>query len=159
MHEPILEEGPQITEESCLGVPLKRDPYGRDRPRHVEVKGEWSAEPLAKYLKDVAVRIDANLQNHCVPTAEKLDAFVAKLVFNTQRQARHAPRKVKHALQGMFTKRFRKFWDFGHNRKIRNTTPEELKAALFYVIESLNSEFGVSPESQLDQGWRRAAQV
>lgn len=128
------------------GLPIKRDPYGRDRPARPQAKGEWSAEPLAKYLKGVASQIDANLQNHNVPTADKLDAFVSKLVSNTQRQTRKAPKKVKETLQVMFSQRFKKFWNFIRNEKVRSTTPEELKAALFLLVEGLTTEFGVSPD-------------
>lgn len=143
---PASEDLAQLIVEARPGVALNRDPYGRDGPRRSEVKGEWSVEPLAKYLKGVASKIDANLQNHCVPTAEKLDAFVSRLVATAHRQTKHAPKKMRHTLQGLFSKRFQKFWNFVRNEKIRTTTPEELKVALICLIESLNSEFGVNPD-------------
>lgn len=135
-----------LAAESRPGMPLKRDPYGRDGPRRGEVKGEWSVESLAKYLKGVASQIDANLQNHCVPTAEKLDSFVQRLVANTHRHTKHAPKKVRHTLQGMFSKRFQKFWNFMRNEKIRSTSPEELKTTLVCLIDSINTEFGVAAD-------------
>jgi len=138
----------QLAADGRPGMPLKRDPYGRDGPRRSEVKSEWTVEPLAKYLKGVASQIDANLQKHGVPTAEKLDAFVHRLVANTHRQTRHAPKKVRHTLQGLFSKRLMKFWNFVRNEKIRTTTPDELKVALLTLIEGLNSEFGVNPDLQ-----------
>lgn len=151
---PILEEAPQTIEVPQIvvdGPPmpgLKTDPYERDRagPRRVEVKGDWSAESFIKYLKGVPSQIDANLQNHGAPNAEKLDAFVEKLVFVTRRQTRHAPKKMKQTVRGQFTRRFRGFWDVVRNEKIRSTTPDELKNALYNLIEGLNSEFGVSPD-------------
>jgi len=131
------EVGPQLV-DSRPGLPLKRDPYDRDGPRRCEAKGEWTAEPLAKYLKGVAEQIDANLQKHGSPTADKLDAFVHRLVANTQRQTRHAPKKLRHALQSLCSKRLVKFWNFVRNEKIRSTTPEELKASLVCLADSLN---------------------
>lgn len=103
-------------------------------------------ESVAKYLKGVASQIDANLQKHGVPTAAKLDAFVSRLVANTHRQTKHAPKKVRHTLQGLFSKSLHHFWNFVRNEKIRSTTPEELKVALVCLIDSLNSEFGVNPD-------------
>merc|ERR1719436_2346756 len=100
-------------------------------------KGEWTVEPLAKYLKGVASSIDANLQKHGCPTSAKLDAFVSRLVANTQRQTRQAPRKDRHTLQGLFSKSLHHFWNFVRNEKIRSTTPEELKVALVFLIEAL----------------------
>lgn len=138
-----LEDVGQHPADSRLGMPLKRDPYGRDGPRRSEARGEWTVEPLAKYLKGVATQIEANLQKHGSPTAEKLDAFVHRLVANTQRQTRHAPKKVRHALQSMFAKRLVKFWNFVRNEKIRSTTPEELKVALVSLGDCLNAEFGL----------------
>jgi len=128
------------------GMPLKRDPYGRDggsssgRVR-LDAKQGWSVEPLCKYLKDVACQIDANLRDECLPTAERLEAFVSRLVVNTQRQLKHAPRKERHTLQALFSRRFQKFWDYARNQKVRSTTPEELKWALVTLVENLFAEF------------------
>jgi len=59
------------------GVGLKWDPFGRDcRPlegKKSHEKQELSPEPLVKYLQGVVAQIDANLQNHCVPTSDKLE--------------------------------------------------------------------------------------
>lgn len=154
------EKGPS-TEEAHLaaiienrpGMLLKWDPFGRDNPRRPEVKksrdvkNEWSPEPLVKYLQGVVSQIDANLQNHCVPTAEKLDAYVSRLVNNVHRQMKPAPKRVRHLLQTLFAKRFQKIWNFVRNEKVRTTTPEELKAALQGLIDSLSSDFGVNPET------------
>jgi len=123
-----------------LGLKLKRDPYGRDAPRNCEAKKEWSPEPLAKYLKGVVGQIDTNIQNHRLPTAEKLDAFVNRLVANTHRQLRHAPKKVRHSLNGLCARRFHRYWNFARNEKVRNTTPEELTSTLLCIVEALLSE-------------------
>jgi len=131
---------PTLTVDTRPGIPLKWDPYGRDGPRRCEVKCEWSVEPLAKYLKGVASKIDTNVQNHCIPTNEKLDSFVSRLVANTHRQIKHAPKKLRHSLQSMFSTRFRKFWDFVRNEKVKTATPEELKGALISVIEALTAD-------------------
>jgi len=128
------------------GVSLKWDPFGRDNPRRSQVRNEWSAEPLAKYLKGVVSQIDANLQNHCVPTPEKLDAFVSRLVANAQRQTKHAPKKERHMLQALFAKHFIKFWNFVRNEKVRSTSPEELRTVLLGLIEGLTTDFQVNPE-------------
>lgn len=98
-------------------------------------------EPLAKYLKDVALQVEANLSNGCLPTSERLDSFVHRLVANTQRQLKHAPRNCKHMLLAMFTRRFQKYWNFPRNEKVRSITPEELKWILVGLVENLNSEF------------------
>lgn len=134
-----------------LGMPLKRDPYDRDggsscsRGR-LETKHGWSVEPLMKYLKGVAVQIDTNLRDERLPTAERLEAFVAQLVTNTQRQLKHAPRKDRHTLQAMFERRFQKFWDFARNQKVRTTTPEELRWVLVSLEENLFAEFAGSAD-------------
>merc|ERR1711879_400536 len=94
----------------------------------------------------VMTQIEQNVQNHCVPTAEKLDAFVSRLVYNAHRQIKHAPKMVRHTLQGMFSQRFQKFWNFVRNEKVRTTTPEELKSALSSLIENLTADFGVNPD-------------
>jgi len=130
------------------GMPLKWDPYGRDGSRRLEIKTSgWSVEPLAKYLKGVAMQIDANLRDECLPTSERLEAFVSRLVANTQRKLKQAPRKVKHTLQALSARRFQKFWNFARNEKVRATTPEELKWALLTLIENLISEFAVNPDA------------
>jgi len=126
--------------------PGKKDPFGRDNPERREVRSEWSAEPLAKFLQGIVSQIDANLQNHCVPTSEKLDTFVSRLVANTHRQMKHAPKRIRKLLQDLFAKRFQKIWNFVRNEKVRSISPEELKAALIGLIESLTSDFEVNPE-------------
>lgn len=123
-----------------LGLKLKRDPYGRDGPRKCQAKNEWSPEPLAKYLKGVVSQIDTNIQLNRLPTAEKLDAFVNRLVANTHRQLRHAPKKVRHTLNDLCARRFHRFWNFARNEKVRTTTPEELTSALLCIVEALQSE-------------------
>lgn len=129
------------------GMPLKKDPFGRDgacrRGGSEARSGTWTAEPLVKYLKVVALQIDSNLRDERLPTAERLDAFVSKLVSNAHRQLKLAPKKVRHPLQALFSRRFQKFWDFARNEKVRHTTPEELKLALVALIEHLASEFAV----------------
>jgi len=148
----VCEEMAEITADSNRpGMPLKWDPYGRDGPRRSEVKTEWSADPLAKYLRGVVSQIDANLTNHCVPSNDKLDAFVSRLVANTHRQMKHAPKRAKHTLQGMFSRRFLRFWNFVRNEKVRTTTPEELKGALVSLIEGLTTEFEVNPDVLTEQ--------
>jgi len=127
-----------------IGMPLKRDPFGRDVPRRSE---EWSVEPLSKYLKGVATQIEANLQRHGLPTDQKLDAFTSKLVAHVNREIKHAPKSLRHTLQGLFSRRFQKFWNFIRNEKVRTTNPEELKSVLGCLVEALISEFGVNPES------------
>lgn len=131
--------------ESGVGITIKWDPCGRDGPRR-KTASEWSADHLAKYLKSVVSQIDANVSNSCVPSSEKLDSFVFRLVANTHRQMRHAPQKVRHALQAMIGKRFQRFWNFQRNEKLSMTTPEELRTTLTAVVEGLVSDFGVSPD-------------
>mmetsp|Transcript_44260 Transcript_44260/g.95323 ORF Transcript_44260/g.95323 Transcript_44260/m.95323 type:complete len:388 (-) Transcript_44260:201-1364(-) len=137
-------QGPAVQDEESAAhvverpsMPLKRDPYDRDGTRRSEGKPEWSVLPLAKYLRGVAAQIDANLQKHGSPPAEKLDEFVSKLVAHSQKQARHAPRRVRDILQNLFSSRFAKFWNFVRNEKIRSATPEELKAALIALADAL----------------------
>ena len=136
--------------DARVGITIKWDPCGRDGPRKYEPKSanEWSAEPLAKYIKSVAAQIEANVQNSCVPTAEKLDSFVFKLVAYTHRQMRHAPKKARHTLQTLFSRRFQRFWNFVRNEKVSTTTPEELRASLASVVEALVADlsFGVNPD-------------
>lgn len=128
-----------------------RDSYDRGAPVPQKVQGpsksEWTHEPLAKYLKGVAAQIEANLQKHGTPPVEKLDAFIHRLVLNTQRQTRHAPKKVRH----LFSTRLIKFWNFVRNEKIRSTTPEELKASLMNLADSLQelNESSRNNESQV----------
>jgi len=135
-----------------LGIPFKRDPYGRDgssSTRRLETRHGWSVEPLAKYLKGVAVQIDTNLRDECVPSAERFEAFVSRLVSHTKKQLKHAPRKDRHNLQALFSTRFQKFWDFAQNQKVRTTSPEELKVALVTLVENLFVEFAGSPDTFL----------
>merc|ERR1719491_1041284 len=137
-----------------LGLKLKRDPMGRDIPRNCEAKKEWSPEPLAKYLKGVVYQIDDNIKKHRLPTAEKLDAFVNRLVANTHRQLRHAPKKVRHSLNGLCARRFHRYWNFARNEKVKNTTPEELTNTLLCIVEALLSETvacAAKQSQQLDQ--------
>lgn len=137
----------QVTAEPQPGpICFKWDPYGRDVPRrNCEVKGEWSVEPLVKYLRRVVTQIDANIEQKRVPTAEKFDAFVARLMANTHRLLKHTPKKMRQTLQGMLSRRFQRFWNFARSEKVRSATPEELKSMLTCLIEALVSEFGVSP--------------
>jgi len=132
-------------------ISFKWDPYGRDMPRRIiadgNVKGEWSVEPLAKYLKRVVMQIDANIETHRLPTAEKLDAFVSRLVANTHRLLKHAPKKVRQTLQSMLSRRFQRFWNFARNEKVRSTNPEELKSMLTCLVDALICEFGLSPDA------------
>eukprot|EP00929_Paragymnodinium_shiwhaense_P098604 TRINITY_DN60089_c1_g1_i1.p2 TRINITY_DN60089_c1_g1~~TRINITY_DN60089_c1_g1_i1.p2 ORF type:complete len:449 (-),score=93.94 TRINITY_DN60089_c1_g1_i1:169-1515(-) len=124
------------------------DPCGRDGPRRSTrpKDSEWSAEPLAKYIKSVAAQIEANLQNHFPISTENFDKYVFRVVANTHRQMRHAPRKAKHSLEGLFSKRLEKFWHFMHNKKLKATTPEELRLALCSIVEALVTEFSVNPD-------------
>lgn len=117
------------------GMPLRWDPYGRDRAR-LEMRA-WTAESLAKYLRRVVTHIEANLKKNCVPAAEKLDSFVTQLVANTHRQIKNAPKKDKSVLQGLFAQRLKKFWDFSRNMKVKPTSPEELRQALLLVLDGL----------------------
>jgi len=132
------------------GVGLKWDPFGRDRRplegKKSHKKQEWSPEPLVKYLHGVVAQIDANLQNQCVPTSDKLDAFVSRLASNMHRRTKNAPKNAKHLLHSMFKKSFRKIWNFVRNEKVSATTAPELKAALQGVIDNVASDFGVNPE-------------
>eukprot|EP00929_Paragymnodinium_shiwhaense_P057558 TRINITY_DN28819_c0_g1_i1.p1 TRINITY_DN28819_c0_g1~~TRINITY_DN28819_c0_g1_i1.p1 ORF type:complete len:433 (+),score=90.35 TRINITY_DN28819_c0_g1_i1:195-1493(+) len=123
--------------ESLVNGALKVDPYGRDVPRRCEVKTAWSVEPMAKYLKSIVLKIVTNLQHNRLPTPAKLDTFVSKLVGNTQRNLKHAPKSVRHGLQAIFSKHFQKFWNFKRNEKVRTPTPEELKVTLLGLIETL----------------------
>jgi len=143
------EQGPSSEDAHLAAImeskPGKKDPFGRDNPERIQVR-EWSAEPLAKFLQGIVSQIDANLQNHCVPTSEKLDTFVSRLVSNTHRQMKHAPKRIRKLLQDLFAKRFQKIWNFVRNEKVRSISPEELKVALIGLIESLTADFEVNPE-------------
>ncbi|CAE8619390.1 unnamed protein product, partial [Polarella glacialis] len=131
-----------VAGEGRPGQPLKWDPFGRDGSRRPEVKSEWSPEPLAKYLKGIVVQIDTNLTDGRLPTSERLDAFVGRLVANSQRQLKHSPREVRHVLQAMFALRFQRFWNFNRNQKVRSFAAEELKWTLTGLVENLmNSDF------------------
>lgn len=135
-----------------IGMPLKRDPYGRDGSssmRRLETESGWSVKPLAEYLKGVAMQIDTNLRDECLPSAERLETFVSRLVAHTKKQLRHAPKKDRNTLQALFTSRFQKFWDFTQNQKVRSTSPEELKWALVTLVENLFAEFAGSPDTFL----------
>lgn len=139
-------ESPPADSENRPGISLKWDPYGRDAPRRCEVKPSWSVDPLTKYLKGVVGQINTNVQDKRVPTSEKLDAFVSRLVSNTQRQLKHAPRKVRHTLQALFSSRFLKFWNYVRNEKVRTTSPEELRGALGELVDALTG-FASIPDS------------
>lgn len=140
-------------------VSFKWDPYFRDVPRrNCDVKSEWSVEPLAKYLTRVVQQVDANIETHRLPTPEKLDAFVARLVANSHRLLKHAPKKIRQTLHGMLSNRFKRFWNFARNEKVRSTNPEELKSMLTCLVEALASEFGVSPDDVDDGSWVRLGQ-
>lgn len=135
-----------------IGMPLKCDPYGRDGSssmRRMETESGWSVKPLAEYLKGVAMQIDTNLRDECLPSAERLETFVSRLVARTKKQMKHAPKKDRHTLQALFSSRFQKFWDFTQNQKVRSTSPEELKWALVTLVENLFAEFAGSPDTFL----------
>jgi len=129
------------------GMLLTSDPLGRDGSRRPVDRAAWSPEPLAKYLKGVTLQIDTNLRNERLPTAERLDRFVSKVVSNARRKLHHAPRKDRHLLQTLFSRRFQKFWNFTRNEKVRSTNPEELKWVLVTLLEQLVSEFAVNPDT------------
>jgi len=140
-------------------VSFKWDPYFRDMPRrNCDVKSEWSVEPLAKYLKRVVQQVDANIETHRLPTPEKLDAFVARLVANSHRLLKHAPKKIRQTLHGMLSCRFKRFWNFARNEKVRSTNPEELKSMLTCLVEALVAEFGVSTDEVEGSSWVRLGQ-
>jgi hypothetical protein len=126
------------------GMSLGRDPCGRDRDKHAE-RGVWSVAPLANYLKVVAVQIDKNMTDRRTPTAERLDAFISRLVANTKRQLKHAPKRERKNLQDLFSKGFQGFWNFTLNEKVTATTPEDLKWVLISLIENLVGDFNLSP--------------
>jgi len=132
----------------AVGMPHKSDPFGRDGVRQQEGKS-WTPESLATYLKGVAVQIDDNLSHGRLPTPDRLDAFVSRLVVNSQRQLKHAPKKVRHQLQATFALRFQTFWNFTRNEKVRNITPDDLKNILTTLVENLsNSDWATSVDQQ-----------
>ncbi|CAJ1348804.1 unnamed protein product [Effrenium voratum] len=116
-------------------MPLKWDPFGRDGACRQDPKAEWTPDSLTKYLKGVAIQIDDNLSRGHLPTADRLDNFVHRLVIYSHRQFKHAPKKVRHKLAATFTTRFQTFWNFSRNEKVRNITPEELKGILLALVE------------------------
>lgn len=128
------------------GAFIKADPFGRDVPRHGKVKADWSVEPLIKYLKKVLKTVDANLQDKRLPTTEKLDSFVSRLVGQTSRIVERAPKRVRSHLRAVISKSFSRFWNFVRNEKIRVPTPEELHRSLSQLIEAF-TEFMASQES------------
>lgn len=130
------------------GALMQADPFGRDvpRPRHGQLKADWSVEPLIKYIKKVLKTIDANLRDKRLPTTEKLDAFVSRLVRQTSRIVERAPKKVRSHLRAVISRSFNRFWNFVRNEKVRVPTPEELHRALSQLVGVL-AEFVASPES------------
>lgn len=159
--QPCFEsQGNQVMAEPRPGaISFKWDPYGRDVPRrNCDVKSEWSVEPLAKYLKRVVEQINANIETNRLPTADKLDAFVLRLVGNTHRLLKHAPKKMRQTLHGMLTRRFQRFWNYSRNEKVRSTDPQELKSMLTWLIDALVSEFGVCPDA-VEECFLRAPEV
>jgi hypothetical protein len=163
LEEPYADEDSRevanIMEKQVAGDPgpgptaFKWDPYGRDVPKQTcEVKVEWSVEPLVKYLKKTAMQIEANIETHRLPTAEKLNAFITRLIANTQRLLKHAPKDLRSRLQLMLSRRFQRFWNFSRNEKVRSTNPEELKSVMTSLIEMLMLEFVVSPAVLTDPG-------
>jgi len=153
MPEPMAvgqEVSPDARPGVSVGMPLKWDPFGRDGTRRPEVKNEWSPDRLATYLRGVAMKIDTNLRDGRLPTAEQFDTFVFELVRNSQRQLKNSPKKVRHRLQTMFALRFKKFWDFARNEKVRSITAEELKWILTGLVENLtNADFPVLNTAEL----------
>mmetsp|Transcript_54228 Transcript_54228/g.100225 ORF Transcript_54228/g.100225 Transcript_54228/m.100225 type:complete len:357 (-) Transcript_54228:177-1247(-) len=122
-------------------IKFKWDPYGRDLRRTEPKIDAWSIQPLAKYLEGVRSQIDSNLQNGIIPSADKLDKFVERLIRNIHGQLRSAPKKSpkSKALQGLFAHHF-PFWNFKGNKKVRTPLPEELKGALTGLIDALLSD-------------------
>lgn len=140
------------------GAPMKADPFGRDVPRHGALKAVWSVEPLIKYLKNVLQRIDANMQDTRLPTAEKLDAFVSRLVGQTSRIVERAPKKVRVHLRALISRHFNRFWNFVRNEKVRVPTPEELHKSLLQLIDGL-MEFHACPDALSQPSPLRQSQV
>jgi hypothetical protein len=118
------------------------DPHARDIAKR---NREWSAEPLAKYLKGAVAQIEANIETHKLPTDEKLDAFVSRLVENMHKFLKRAPKDLRRTLQAKMSRRFKTFWNFDRNEKVRSTSPEELKSVVTSLIKSLVSNAVVGP--------------
>lgn len=130
--------------------PFRRERHGRDGPpRHTWGPDfrAWTAAPLVRYLKRVALQIDSNVRNKSMPTTDRLDAFVSKLIDQSKRQLRSAPKKVRPMLQQHFVQQFQYYWDFLQNTKVNDITPEELKWSLISLIETLITAFKVNPEA------------
>jgi hypothetical protein len=148
--------------DAQLGMTFKLDPLGRDAPRGGDAsksKNAWSVEPLAKYLKNVTQIVESNINKKRLPTEEKLDAFVAKLVREVHRQVRHAPKKVRPNLTRLCACRFDRFHDFTRNQRVVTPSPEELKIALTTLVEALLAEFVTRPlrVNPIKQGSRQWA--
>jgi hypothetical protein len=147
--------------DAQLGLTFKLDPLGRDAPRAdiSKSKNTWSVEPLAKYLKSVTQIVESNINKKRLPTEEKLDAFVAKLVTEVHRQVRHAPKKVRPNLTRLCACRFDRFHDFKSNQRVVTPSPEELKIALTTLVEALLAEFMTRPlrVNPIKQGSRQWA--
>merc|ERR1712228_12873 len=105
-------------------------------------------EPVVAYITSVVSQIDSNLQSNCLPTDDKLDAFVSRLVTRLRQQLKHAPKKVFRSLEGLFNRKFKEFWNFQGNRKTRRTTPEELRVTLVVLAEILSASPDGIPVSQ-----------
>ncbi|CAK0866338.1 unnamed protein product, partial [Prorocentrum cordatum] len=124
--------------------PFRRERHGRDGPpRHTWGPDfrAWTATPLVRYLKRVALQIDSNVKNKSMPTTDRLDAFVSKLIDQSKRQLRSAPKRVRPMLQHHFVQQFQYYWDFLQNTKVKDITPEELKWSLISLIETLIASF------------------
>jgi len=133
------------------GKPLRRDPYGRDQPRHSDKgKSPWSVDSLFKYLNKVQLQIDKNLADEHLPTNDKLDNFIGRLIHHTNRQLERAPKKARRSLQAT-CRRLMPFWNFAQNRKVRSTCPEELRDAIARLIEAAQSEFSSALEDDPQQ--------
>lgn len=138
----------QPAAEPRMGTLLNRNPFGRDGPcRQNPPIEEWSVDPLVEYLRGVVQQIEHNIQNHCVPTYEILDALVSRLMADTQRHVKRAPETQRQVLQVLLERR-----DFERRasrcRCVQQvTTLEELKTRLNYVIEDLLRDIscGCSP--------------
>lgn len=123
------------------GVPVlqTKDPYGRHPPKAKE--DAWSVEPLAKIMKGAVSQIDGNLQKYGMPSPEKLDSFISRLVSKTKESTNMAPKDAQRNIRRTFASCMQPFWDVAHNQKIKDATPDELKVAISHLIEHVNSEF------------------
>lgn len=131
-----------LAEEVTPGLQLKRDPFGRDGA-HRSDKPCASVNQLSKYVKDVAQQVDTNLRDGRMPTVEKLDAFVSRLVGHLQQHLKQVPRRARLPLEAQITKKFQKFWNFQRNEKVKasnNISVEELNKALICLVEALESD-------------------